>query len=65
LLEILDMGHPAINLAPVKQSLALSLGQLGCKQATNILNSLLEDKDTGVRLHAVAALKNLSYANSV
>ncbi len=60
LLESLSMDNTAINLPHVKQSLALSLGQLGCKQAKDILFSLLGDKDTGVRLHAVAALKNLN-----
>jgi HEAT repeat protein len=59
LLESLDTGNQAIDLPYVKQSLALSLGQLGCKQAKDILISLLADKDTGVRLHAVAALKNM------
>lgn len=45
---------------PVKQSLALSLGQLGQPQAIEALTQLLADSETGVRLHALAALKQLN-----
>lgn len=60
LLEILESQHPAMNFPSVKQTLALCLGQLGNPQAIDPLLSLLKDKDIGVRLHAIAALKNLA-----
>ena len=44
---------------PVKQSLALSLGQLGQTQTIDALIPLLADPVGGVRLHAIAALKQL------
>ncbi|MCC5609461.1 HEAT repeat domain-containing protein [Nostoc sp. CHAB 5834] len=51
--------HPATEIANVKSAIALSLGQLGEMQAIEPLISLLADPNTSVRLHAIAALKNL------
>ncbi|OYD98242.1 PBS lyase [Nostoc sp. 'Peltigera membranacea cyanobiont' 213] len=51
--------HPAIEIANVKSAIALSLGQLGEIQAIEPLISLLADSNASVRLHAIAALKNL------
>jgi HEAT repeat protein len=51
--------HPATEIANVKSAIALSLGQLGEIQAIEPLISLLADGNTSVRLHAIAALKNL------
>ena len=59
LLQILRSQHPAIEIANVKSAIALSLGQLGEMQAIEPLISLLADPNTSVRLHAIAALKNL------
>jgi HEAT repeat protein len=59
LLEMLS-GHPATQHQNVKQVIALSLGQLGEIQALDPLIQLLADPDAGVRLHAIAALKNLA-----
>ncbi|RCJ21775.1 PBS lyase [Nostoc sp. ATCC 43529] len=59
LLEVLRLQHPATNIANIKSAIALSLGQLGKIQAIEPLISLLADSNVSVRLHAIAALKNL------
>ncbi len=51
--------HPATEIANVKSAIALSLGQLGEMQAIEPLISLLADSNASVKLHAIAALKNL------
>ncbi|MGF2037625.1 MAG: HEAT repeat domain-containing protein [Nostoc sp. CmiVER01] len=51
--------HPAREIVSVKSAIALSLGQLGEMQAIEPLISLLADSNVSVRLHAIAALKNL------
>ncbi|MEB3179917.1 MAG: HEAT repeat domain-containing protein [Nostocaceae cyanobacterium] len=60
LISLLDTQHPATKLPAIKQALALSLGQLGVQSAIKPLISLLADTHNGVRLHAIAALKNLA-----
>jgi len=59
LLQILRLQHPATEIVSVKSAIALSLGQLGEMQAIEPLISLLADPNASVRLHAIAALKNL------
>ncbi|MEA5601340.1 HEAT repeat domain-containing protein [Nostoc sp. UHCC 0252] len=59
LLQIQRLQHPATEIANVKSAIALSLGQLGEIQAIEPLISLLADSNASVRLHAIAALKNL------
>ncbi|MBD2562342.1 MULTISPECIES: HEAT repeat domain-containing protein [Nostoc] len=59
LLQILRSQHPATETASFKSAIALSLGQLGEMQAIEPLISLLADPNASVRLHAIAALKNL------
>ena len=59
LLQILRSQHPATEIANLKSAIALSLGQLGEIQAIEPLISLLADSNVSVRLHAIAALKNL------
>ncbi|MCC5650944.1 HEAT repeat domain-containing protein [Nostoc sp. XA013] len=59
LLQILRSQHPATEIVSVKSAIALSLGQLDEMQAIEPLISLLADSNTSVRLHAIAALKNL------
>ncbi|MEH2064469.1 MAG: HEAT repeat domain-containing protein [Nostoc sp.] len=59
LLQILRSQHPAREIVSVKSAIALSLGQLGKMQAIEPLISLLADSNASVRLHAIAALKNL------
>ncbi|MCC5641573.1 HEAT repeat domain-containing protein [Nostoc sp. CHAB 5824] len=53
--------HPATEIASIKSAIALSLGQLGEMQAIEPLISLLADPNVSVRLHAIAALKNLDW----
>ncbi len=60
LLKILQSKHPATEIADIKSAIALSLGQLGNIEAIDPLISLLADQDALVRLHAIAALKNLA-----
>jgi HEAT repeat protein len=59
LLQILRSQHPATEIVNIKSAIALSLGQLGEIQAIEPLISLLADSNASVRLHAIAALKNL------
>lgn len=59
LLQVLRSQHPATEIASIKSAIALSLGQLGKMQAIEPLISLLADSNASVRLHAIAALKNL------
>ncbi|MEH2014601.1 HEAT repeat domain-containing protein [Nostoc sp.] len=59
LLQILRSQHPATEIANIKSAIALSLGQLAKIQAIEPLISLLADSNASVRLHAIAALKNL------
>nr|WP_175586469.1 HEAT repeat domain-containing protein [Nostoc sp. UIC 10630] len=59
LLQILRSQHPATKIVNIKSAIALSLGQLGEIQAIEPLISLLADSNVSVRLHAIAALKNL------
>jgi HEAT repeat protein len=59
LIEFLNSGDAAQE-ASLKQSLALALGQLGEIAALDQLIQLLADSDASVRLHAIAALKNLA-----
>ena len=48
-----------IQSSPVRQAIALSLGQLGDSSALNALMNLSADPDDGVRFHALAGLKML------
>lgn len=59
LLQMLQTNHPATKINSVKSAIALSLGQLGCSQATELLNQMQQDPDEFVRLHAIAALNKL------
>ena len=60
LLSMLRSQHPAVEIASTRSALALSLGQLGSSQALEPLSAMLADEDAQVRLHAIAALKNLA-----
>jgi HEAT repeat protein len=60
LLEILHQKHPASKIGNIKSAIALSLGQLGRDEAIETLIFLSGDTDNQVRLHAIAALKNLA-----
>jgi HEAT repeat protein len=60
LLSIVQKQHPAVEIASIKSAIALSLGQLGNIEAIEPLISLLSDNNEVVRLHVIAALKNLA-----
>lgn len=60
MIELLKTGHPAVQSARIKQSLALGLGQLGDMRGLDALISMLGDADNSVRLHCTAALKQLN-----
>jgi HEAT repeat protein len=60
LLELLQVNHPATQHDKLKQAIALSLGQLGEVQAISPLIQLLADSNLAVKLHAIAALKQLN-----
>ena len=60
LLTLFTSAHPLISSVKGKQSIALSLGQLGQPQALNTLIHLLADPDKRVQFHAIAALKQLA-----
>lgn len=60
LIELLQSNHSGLQQATIKQAIALSLGQLGQSEAIDALIQLLADADIAVRLHAIAALKQLN-----
>ncbi len=59
LIEFIVSGNSSLESVYVKKSLALSLGYLGNIDALDYLIQLLEDEDNSVRLHSVAAMKQL------
>lgn len=59
LIDFLNSSSPLAKEATTKQSLAVSLGQLGVSSAIPTLNELSRDTEKGVKLHAIAALKQL------
>lgn len=59
LLHLLDTNHPLAQTKSGKQQIALSLGQLQDPAAIDALIKLLIDPEITVRLHALAALKQL------
>ncbi|WOD40429.1 HEAT repeat domain-containing protein [Nodosilinea sp. E11] len=48
--------------SPLRRHLVLTLGQLGTVNLESTLQALLQDPDSGVRLHAEAALRQLATA---
>ncbi|OZH55792.1 hypothetical protein AFK68_02300 [Hydrocoleum sp. CS-953] len=59
LIEFIVSGNSSLESVYVKKSLALALGYLGNIDALDYLIQLLEDEDNSVRLHAIAAMKEL------
>lgn len=59
LIEILKTDHRVNQHQSTKQAIALSLSYLGNKQAIEPLIGLLADDNAGVRLHVIAALKQI------
>ena len=60
LLDLLEPGQLVTQEPSVMQAIALSLGRLGDLRAIEPLIQLLAVPDLGVRLHAIAALKQLA-----
>jgi HEAT repeat protein len=61
LLDFCNLDSDKQNQPQLKQVLALALGELGKPEAASTLNFLAGDREKGVRLHAIAALKKLSF----
>jgi HEAT repeat protein len=59
LLDFLNSEQQSLQQPKIKQALALSLGELGNSDALHFLQSLRQDTETSVKLHAIAALKKL------
>ena len=55
-----DTNHQLYS-SQIKQALATSLGELRCNCAQQTLEQLATDEDRKVKLHALAALKKISY----
>src|SRR6476469_2316273 len=64
LIDLLKTGHPAVQETVSKKSLALGLGKLGDIRGLDALISMLGDADSSVRLHCMAALKQLGAAEA-
>ena len=64
LTEFLGGEHPALQNPKIKQTAALSLGQLGNVDAFDALVQLLGDSEKTVQFHSLAALKQLNSAES-
>jgi HEAT repeat protein len=60
LLQLLQTQHPCLIVPEHRQRIALSLGQLGYAPSLDALVQLLADPEPSVRLHVVAALKQLA-----
>lgn len=60
LIDMLRLQHPATEAASIRGVIALSLGYLGEFQAIEPLITLLADRDRAVKLHTIAALKQLA-----
>ena len=58
--EVLKSDLPTLQNPGVQQAAALALAQLGDRRTTESVIELLASSDAGVRLHAIAALKQLS-----
>ncbi|MEG4495373.1 HEAT repeat domain-containing protein [Microcoleus sp. D3_18_C4] len=64
LIDLLKTNHPAMQEAVSKKSLALGLGKLGDMRGLDALILMLGDADSSVRLHCMAALKQLGAAEA-
>ncbi|WP_449416749.1 HEAT repeat domain-containing protein [Phormidium nigroviride] len=59
LIDFLKVGEAAV-IEDIKQSIALGLGKLGNLEAIEPLIEMLADADSSIRLHCIAALKQLA-----
>ena len=60
LMDMLRLQQPVTEIGSIKAVIALSLGYLGELQAIEPLIQLLADSEHVVKLHAIAALKQLA-----
>ncbi|HAC64905.1 MAG TPA: PBS lyase [Cyanothece sp. UBA12306] len=60
LIDFLDSNQEAPKEPQIRQSVAISLGELQDRASLDLLRSLAKDLDQGVRLHAIAALRKFS-----
>lgn len=60
LVDLLQLPSSHVGISALKQSAALGLARLGQLEALAPLIQLLADPEEGVRLHAIAALKQLA-----
>ncbi|HBE20867.1 MAG TPA: PBS lyase [Cyanobacteria bacterium UBA11149] len=61
IIDFLHSGQGICQETPVKQAIALSLGQLRESSGIDSLRELAQDSEEGIKLHAIAALKKFSY----
>ena len=60
LIDFFNSKQDLVSQSPIKQAIAVSLGDLGNPNATSILQTLASDKNSRVKLHAIAALRKIS-----
>ena len=60
LINFFNSKQDLVSQSPIKQAIAVSLGELGNSNAISILQTLAADKDSRVKLHAIAALRKIS-----
>ena len=58
LLAFFDSDHLLLQQAPIRQAIAYSLGQLKILKTLTVLETLANDPEPVVQLHAIAALRN-------
>lgn len=63
LIDFLNSNHPVLESIQMQSAIALALGQLRQLIALEPLTQLLATEDAGVRLHVIAALKQLDAPN--
>ncbi|KST69309.1 hypothetical protein BC008_03910 [Mastigocoleus testarum BC008] len=59
LIDFFNSKQDLVSQSPIKQAIAVSLGELGNPSAISILQTLTSDKDSRVKLHAIASLKKI------
>ena len=65
LTQTLNTNSPLIQTSTIKASIALALGQLKHKPSLETLINLIADNDENVRLHALAALKQIAGSSTI
>ncbi|NJO60490.1 MAG: HEAT repeat domain-containing protein [Richelia sp. RM2_1_2] len=60
LIDFLNSKQEIIDESPIKQAIVTSLGELKDKSALTYLEKLADDKDSKVKLYALAAMKKIT-----